>query len=464
MNRSLNTNKNQETISGVTPLRRASLTIKVSAVALVTALLVGCSALPQLRLPSNITGQMPAAAVTPAPGQSAAPPVDSPTKLDTTTTKSNASSATTDAIKSVIQRGNQEEVQALASQDPTVMRDTSTAAYYDQLAQSLGDLVNSGVTAIQLANINWGAITMQGTTGAQATTVETWRTTFADGSTMQETNTNVYTLVLQGGTWLVQDDQQTNGGTPGNAAGNPAAPTPVTPATPAAPTGAAQSHSSNWSGYDATGGTFTAVSGSWTVPQVSAGASGADATWVGIGGVKSHDLIQAGTQAVVQSGRVVYTAWWETLPQVSQPVPLNISAGDTVSVSIAQQSGSTWLVDIVDTTTGDSFRKTVTYQSSLSSAEWVEESPSAGGRLMIPLDNFGAVNFTNATTVENGQQRTVVQAGAKPVTMYDQADQALAQPSVVGADGASFTVSRTSVPASTGFGPSTRRPRNRYTP
>src|SRR5580692_4075887 len=42
----------------------------------------------------------------------------------------------------------------------------------------------------------------------------------------------------------------------------------------------------NWSGYVATDGTYTSVSGSWTVPTVT-NASGdvADATWVGIGGV-----------------------------------------------------------------------------------------------------------------------------------------------------------------------------------
>src|SRR5690348_4888732 len=66
--------------------------------------------------------------------------------------------------------------------------------------------------------------------------------------------------------------------------------------------------SSNWAGYVAEGGTYTGVSGAWhvPVPQDSAATSvAADATWVGIGGVESHDLIQAGTQAIVEDGSIV---------------------------------------------------------------------------------------------------------------------------------------------------------------
>src|SRR5205807_743579 len=70
------------------------------------------------------------------------------------------------------------------------------------------------------------------------------------------------------------------------------------PGTPAS----SASRSSNWSGYVANGGSFTAVTATWVVPQVSATSTGADATWVGIGGLNSRDLIQAGTQASVGGG------------------------------------------------------------------------------------------------------------------------------------------------------------------
>ena len=147
------------------------------------------------------------------------------------------------------------------------MRDTATATYYRQAVQGLNDLVSAGVSEIQLVNLEWGPITLQGTTSAQATTTETWRTTFGDGSTLQQVDTNVYTLVLERNTWKVQDDQHPDAqqGQPPQAPQG-TAPAPVVPGAPAD-----VSQSRNWAGYAATGGTFTAVSGTWTVPNVSAG-------------------------------------------------------------------------------------------------------------------------------------------------------------------------------------------------
>jgi hypothetical protein len=230
---------------------------------------------------------------------------------------------------------------------------------------------------------------------------------------------------------------------------------------------AGQSSSANWSGYVAGGGTFTAVSGTWSVPPAAAdGGLGAAATWVGIGGVTSRDLIQAGTQQVEASaGHLSYQAWIETLPQASEQVPLAVSPGDSVTVSIAQQSGSTWLITMTDTTTGQSYQRTVQYDSSLSSAEWIEEAPSAGRGGPVPLDDFGTVQFTGGAAVKDGQSVTIAQAGARAITLVGAARQALAQPSALGADGASFSVARTAAAASTAPatvpGPRPRSPEDR---
>ncbi len=386
-----------------------------------------CSA-PALSVAQNVPPAVAAApASLPLPAASATPSADG------------LSSADVSAIQSVILKGNQEQVQAIATQNPAVMQDTATASYYQQSVQTVNDLLSSGVTAIQLVNLNWGPITRKDATTAQATTSETWGTTFSDGSTLKETDTNVYTLVLENGVWKVQDDQHPNTGAGQPAANNPSGPTAPAASVPAA----GQSTSRNWSGYAATDGTFTAVSGTWTVPNVDAGATGMDATWIGIGGVNSTDLIQAGTQATVQSGQVVYSAWWETLPQASQDVPLTVNAGDKVNVSIKQQSDGTWQILISDATNGQLWQKNVTYQSSLSSAEWVEEAPAAGRRVILPLDNFGSVTFTAGTTVENGKTQTIAQAHAQPITMDSGNGQALAQASALDANGTSFTVTRT---------------------
>ena len=370
-------------------------------------------------------------------------------------TAATASKADVQAVMAVIDKGNAEQQQAVARHDPTLMRDTATADYYAQLVQVAQDMENAGVAAIKLLKTEWGPVSIQGTS-AQATTFETWQTAYTDGSTEQDRERNVYALVLQGGAWKVQADDHPDANldqSSGSPGGNPAPSVPgVAPAVPGgpstapapparvAPAGPGESH--NWSGYAATGGTFTSVSGAWTVPQVTPGGSFAsDATWVSIGGVDTHDLIQAGTETNVLGSRTRYSAWVETLPQPSRTVPLTIGPGDTVSVSLAQQADGSWLIVMQNLTTGQKYQTTETYDSSRSSAEWVEEAP-AGGRRVLPLDNFGTVQFKNGSTVENGKQETISQAGARPITMIDSYGQPIAKPSSLANDGSSFSVTR----------------------
>jgi hypothetical protein len=225
-------------------------------------------------------------------------------------------------------------------------------------------------------------------------------------------------------------------------------------------TGAAQGLSGttafNWSGYVSDSGTYTAVSGNWIIPAVAnaninttSGAS-ADATWVGIGGVSSHDLIQAGTEAVPTiRGGMDYQAWYELLPGAAQIVPLTVHTGDAMSVSVAQDSNASglWTISFTDTTTGQSYSTTVNYASSLSSAEWIEEMP-AGVGTSIALDNFGSINFTGGSAVQNGNSVTIAGSGAQPLTMANTLNQPLAIPSTIGADGASFSITRTNAASS----------------
>lgn len=393
---------------------RRRLMLAAAAVFVMVGLLLGaCSnrISPATRTPSSVSS--PAA----TPATSAVP----------TPTTTPAATAAASAVTAVIEKANQEQQLALAQKDTTVMRDTATAAYYSQLVQTQQAMRQAGVTAIKLVSLIWGAVTVQGT-NAQAATTETWQVTYANGNTQQNTDRNVYTLVQQGGAWLIANDVQvgsSNNSQPG--AGGP-------------------NQSRNWSGYAATGGTFTAVSGTWTVPQVSASSSAgsADATWVGIGGVSANDLIQAGTQAAVNgSGQVSYTAWLEMLPQTPQPVTLTIQPGDVISVSISQTTAGSWQVSISDQTTAKSYQTTVQYSSSLSSAEWIEEAPSSvsSRARVITLDDFGRVQFQGASTELNGQQVTIAQAGGQPITMYGQSG-AIATTSALGSDGASFTVTR----------------------
>jgi hypothetical protein len=362
-------------------------------------------------------------------------------------------------IQQVIQRANTEQAQALSTQNPSVMSDTATAGYYQQLVQTNQSLLSQGVTTIELTSLTWGPVNVSGTT-ATATTTETWLTTFSDSTTMESTDSNLYTLVDQDGSWLIQDDQQpTAAGTSAQATPSASLAPPATPGTTAPPqptelpsglTG--RNTSRNWSGYAATGTGYTAVSGTWTVPQLAAsGAAGVGATWVGIGGINSRDLIQAGTQDVASgSGQSQFQAWIEMLPAASQQVPLVVAPGDSVSVSITKQSAGAgaWQIAFKNNTSGQTYQATVQYTSSQSSVEWIEEAPAGRGGI-LPLDNFGSVQFSEATASQNGKTVDLAQAGAQPITLLNATNQALAVPSPIASDGSSFKVARTSAPATT---------------
>jgi hypothetical protein len=350
------------------------------------------------------------------------------------------SSATTDpatqaAIRDVLQKANQAQADAFAKNDATLMRRTSTDNHYAEMVQINKDLASGGVTKIELLSMTVGDIAVNGAT-ATATTTETWRSTYSDGTVDQSTDQNDYVLVLANGAWRIESNTQP---------GHTGVTAPTQPQTPSNTT--VRSTSRNWSGYVATGGTsYTSVSGTWIVPKPDANVPGVDATWVGIGGANTTDLIQAGTEATVNpDGTITYDAWTETLPQSTRTISLAVSAGDTVSVSITEQSSGLWLVDLKNVTTGKAYTTTIRYSSSKSSAEWIEEAPSVG-RGIAPLDSFGSVTFSAGSTVVDGKRQTIAGAGAKAVTMANAANQPLAVPSSMGSDGSSFTVTRTSNP------------------
>ena len=387
---------------------------------------------PQVDLGRVITQLQPPAVVTPA----------------TVTSEAGA-----DAVKQVIEAANQAQQKAFATGNASLMRDNATAAYYDELTQINTDLARGGVIGFTLVRIEWGDVTITGTTAA-ATAFETWRTTYSDGSQDQRTDRNDYALVLDSGAWKISADVQPSAQSVTPGAGT----APTQPDTSSTTPARVSDTSSNWSGYVANGGTYTSVTGTWIVPQVGATTTGADATWVGIGGLSGTDLIQAGTQATVSGGSVSYDAWIEMLPQSSRTISLDVAPGDSVTVSITEQSSGQWLIAMTNNTTKSSYQRTVTYDSSRSSAEWVQEAPSSG-RGIIPLDDFGTVRFTGGSAVRDGKTLTLSALGASPVAMINRSGQAIAQPSTLGDDGSSFAVTRTSAPGTVQGGGRTFRRR-----
>lgn len=199
---------------------------------------------------------------------------------------------------------------------------------------------------------------------------------------------------------------------------------------------AANVHSTNWSGYAATGATFTSVSGSWTVPDVTCAnpSDGSTSEWIGIDGDGNQTVEQDGTEADCAGGSPQYYAWYEMYgdsdPNLSygDAIPLShpVYSGDVmysaISVSGTPKSDQTWSFEMQDLTSAHFWTWTTTvtlnyshnwYQNGqypqLSSAEWIVERPETcitqNNCSLTTLARFDTVSFTDATaTATSGEQ------------------------------------------------------------
>ncbi len=201
-----------------------------------------------------------------------------------------------------------------------------------------------------------------------------------------------------------------------------------------------QVETTNWSGYAVahfeTGLTYTSASGTWVVPSVTPPpgySSGYSSSWVGVGGFCENaacsavdsTLIQLGTEQDASSSGATYSAWYELLPSGPVTIPLTVQSGDTVTASLADGpsvavhgnakpghgghgggggvSGQTWTLSMTVTQPSGSastWSTTVAYNSSLLSAEWIEEAPvGCIGRycVQLPLADYGTATFDPGT-------------------------------------------------------------------
>ena len=168
--------------------------------------------------------------------------------------------------------------------------------------------------------------------------------------------------------------------------------------------------SSNWSGYavsttspstlscvPASGVHYSSVRASWTVPTVSGSSTAYSAVWTGIDGFTNSNLIQSGTEQDVINGVAHYSAWWEILPAPETVIPsIAVTPGDSITVTIAKGSGSTWTITLQDANGNQSFTTQQSYSGPGTSAEWVVEAPTVGGRVAT-LAHYGSTAFDNGT-------------------------------------------------------------------
>jgi hypothetical protein len=213
------------------------------------------------------------------------------------------------------------------------------------------------------------------------------------------------------------------------------------------PTHGGTTSSLNWSGYAVTPGSgITAVSSTFTVPTAGLVPPGFAATWTGIGGYNTSDLIQAGTaEQSAPSNPLVgsqYYAWYELLPNSETQLTnctgdsnCTVTPGDSISVNISNVSGNTWSISLSDSGKW-SWSQDVSYASSGSSAEWILEAPTLVAQTI--LAPVGTVHFGPTSTYTDGSGTHTIAAGNPTEIDLGTGVVNEATPSALASDGQSF--------------------------
>lgn len=176
--------------------------------------------------------------------------------------------------------------------------------------------------------------------------------------------------------------------------------------------------SGNWAGWAVLPGTpITGVQSNFTVPAAKYTPAGFSASWAGIGGYNTKDLIQAGTtsDSFGLPGLPRYYAWFEILPD-SERLLINctgdrnctVRPGDRMGVDIHSVGTNLWSVTVIDDTHW-TWQMNVHYVSSRSSAEWILEAPTVGAQTTIA--QVGAAYFGTVNNFTIGGHRHTIAAG-----------------------------------------------------
>ncbi|SEM63273.1 G1 family glutamic endopeptidase [Streptacidiphilus jiangxiensis] len=191
--------------------------------------------------------------------------------------------------------------------------------------------------------------------------------------------------------------------------------------------------SDNWSGYAATGSTYTSVSTTFVQPAVDCSqGDGYSSFWVGLDGYTSSSVEQTGTEADCSGGQAQYSAWYEMYPANPVTYSNTVQPGDTITETVSYASG-TYTLTLADPTEGWT-KKITKRQSGLarSSAEVIAEAPWSGS--VLPLDDFGTVTFDNNKV--NGQGL----ASTNPTGINMVSDSGTPEATISGLSGNAFSV------------------------
>jgi Peptidase A4 family len=132
-------------------------------------------------------------------------------------------------------------------------------------------------------------------------------------------------------------------------------------------------------------------------PAVTCGAAGTFSSfWVGLDGDGTPTVEQTGTEADCANGAATYQGWYEIFPNAPVFYRNPVQPGDQMSASVVADGNGVFTLTLADGTQGwTQTTQQVEAAAQLGSAEVIAEAPSAG--TVLPLADFGAVNFTGAT-------------------------------------------------------------------
>jgi hypothetical protein len=205
------------------------------------------------------------------------------------------------------------------------------------------------------------------------------------------------------------------------------------------------SHSTslNWSGYACetsltapANGVVTDVVGTWQVPFVTGSINAWSSAWVGVDGYSSSTVEQIGTDqdtAVSRRGVVSksYYAWYEMYPAGSRLISnFGVYPGNIITAEVKYSGSNRYLLKITNVSTGKTFQTTQGLASAKrSSAEWIMEAPSSGSGI-LPLANFGTVNFSACKATINGTTGPISTWPYDPLTMVTGGSNSVARDSI----------------------------------
>jgi hypothetical protein len=175
----------------------------------------------------------------------------------------------------------------------------------------------------------------------------------------------------------------------------------------------------NWCGWALAnpGVAYAYVEGNWIVPTVTPQPGDLihweydfSSMWVGLDGLNTNDVVQAGTEQDTYTfpgvSAAKYSAWTENFPANTLPAQVSVNPGDNLYVSVwvgtanatlSTSGGYGWYY-LYNATKG-----TVSYTSSplaypftAATAEWIVEKPTVLG---LPA-GYGLANFGNAKMLD----------------------------------------------------------------